>query len=217
MYKYYDTELHARDKWSISYIKMDNNPALLSHLYGWWFWVYTYFSMWCMYEHTLVWNYIPPHWNGVDMCVSWSILGRCTGHPAMYMAAHVWTNLIFIFIFWIFFFWILMYCVEVTVRYRRLLMHYYQYKDHTIFFFFWYFSFSSTLPYNTTSDALLTLPYHLWRIHYVHKLWFENICLWFRIFNLGTYGANITSRGLIFSFTNQLFNNCEIVGLRGVF
>ena len=86
-----------------------------------------------------------PHWNGVGVCVSWSILRRCTGHPAMYMAAYVQTNpiLILILIFLIFDFWILTYCVEVTVWYRKLHMHYYQYKDHTIFLDI--FLFSSTL------------------------------------------------------------------------
>jgi len=100
IYKYYNTELYARDEWRISYIKMDNNPELLTL---------------CMENdsectHTLVCDTCisilryaitcpPPHWNGVGVCVSWSILGRCTGHPAMYMAAHVRTNPIFIFIF----------------------------------------------------------------------------------------------------------------------
>ena len=99
-------------------------------------------------------------------------------------------NFYFLFYFWIFDFWILMYCVEVTVRYRKLHTHYYQYKDHTIFFFD-IFLFQARYhkiqlvmlyqPCPITYDAYITFANCDSRTSFCDS----------ELFNLGTYVANI--------------------------
>ena len=87
----------------------------------------------------------PPQWNGLGVCISWSILGRCTGHPAMYMAAHVRTNPIFYFFILFFGFLIFEFmllcgsnCTVYEATYALLPI-----QDQTIFFghFFRHFFF----------------------------------------------------------------------------